>query len=178
MPREVFEYFVTLLPQACIQHVAHLNNGETIEIPPPPKTKEYSPQQPSVATTRGIASIDSYGPTTRAPLGYIVHARAGDKGSNNNVGLWVRHVDEYDWLRALLSTDTLKRLLGKEYKKGGQIDRFELPHLHAIHFLLHDHLDRGVSISTTLDIFGKNTSEFLRCRVVDVPNRFLERGRI
>lgn len=157
--------------------MAYLHNGKSVEIPPPPKTKEYSKQQPSVEFTTGISSIDSYGPTTRAPLGYVVHARAGDKGSNNNVGFWVRHSGEYDWLRALLSVDKVKQLLGKEYK-GGKIDRFELPHVNAVHFLLHDHLDRGVSISTTLDIFGKNTSEYLRCRLVDVPTRFLERGRI
>jgi hypothetical protein len=48
----------------------------------------------------------------------------------------------------------------------------------AVHFLLHDHLDRGVSCSKTYDVLGKNVAEFLRCRHVDIPVRFLNRGRI
>ncbi|EXJ69252.1 uncharacterized protein A1O5_07288 [Cladophialophora psammophila CBS 110553] len=177
LPRPIFEYYVTLLPQSSVRQIAHLHDGKSVEISPPAKTKEYSKFQPSNEMTSGIASVSSYGNTTRAPLGSIVHARSGDKGSNANVGFWVRHDDEYDWLRALLSTEKIKKLLGKEYK-GGKIDRFEVPNVRGVHFLLHNHLDRGVSCSKTLDILGKNVSEFLRCRWVDVPDKFLERGRI
>jgi hypothetical protein len=55
------------------------------------------------------------GDTVRGPLGWIVHARSGDKGSNANVGFWVRHEDEFEWMRQLLSTENLKILLAKEY---------------------------------------------------------------
>lgn len=57
-------------------------------------------------------------------------------------------------------------------KKTGQ-DRFELPNIRAVHFLLHDHLDRGVSCTSTVDFLGKNVAEFLRAREVDVPQKFL-----
>lgn len=57
-------------------------------------------------------------------------------------------------------------------------DRFELPNLRAVHFLLHEHLDRGVSCSGTYDVLGKNVAEFLRSRHVDLPVRFLERGKL
>jgi hypothetical protein len=62
-----------------------------------------------------LASAD-WGPTTKGPLGWIVHARSGDKGSNANVGFWVRHKDEWDWLRHTLSVENIKRLLADEYK--------------------------------------------------------------
>jgi hypothetical protein len=48
----------------------------------------------------------------------------------------------------------------------------------AVHFLLKDHLDRGVASSSTYDVLGKNVAEYLRCKHVAIPNKFLERGRI
>ncbi len=60
--------------------------------------------------------MSSFGPTTRGPLGWVVHARSGDKGSNANVGFWVRHRDEWDWLRGLLSVRQIQELLAGEYK--------------------------------------------------------------
>ncbi|OQV01773.1 hypothetical protein CLAIMM_07068 [Cladophialophora immunda] len=152
-PKPYFEYYVTLLPQSKVHH---------------------TPDQPSTADP---ASLQSFGPTTRGPLGWIVHSRSGDKGSDANCGFWVRHEDEYDWLRSLLSTEKMKELLAKEYN-GKKIDRFELPNAWAIHFLFHDHLDRGIGASSTYDIIGKNVGEFLRARYVDIPEKFLSRGRI
>lgn len=89
----------------------------------------------------------------------------------------MRHRDEWDWLRHTLSVEKVKRLLADEYK-GGKVDRFELPNALAVHFLLHDHLDRGVSCSSSYDILAKNVAEFLRSRHVDLPNKFLNRGRL
>ena len=86
-PKPVQEYWVTLLPQSDIQHTVHLWNGEEFEVPPPPESKIYDPQQPSEAEAKDLKTSD-WGPTTRCPLGYIAHARSGDKGSNANVGFW------------------------------------------------------------------------------------------
>lgn len=71
-----------------------------------------------------------------------MHSRSGDKSSNANVGFYVRNEDEYDWLRSTLTIAYLKDLLGEEYK-GGLIERFELPNIWGVHFLLFEHLDRG-----------------------------------
>jgi hypothetical protein len=48
----------------------------------------------------------------------------------------------------------------------------------AVHFLLKDHLDRGVSSTSSYDALGKNVAEYLRCKRVDIPEKFLARGRI
>jgi hypothetical protein len=153
----------------------HLWDESSFVIPPPAKSKTYTAQQPSQLATENEKT--EFGPTTRGPLGWIVHARSGDKGSNANVGLWVRHKDEWDWLRSLLSVDTMKQLLADEYN-GKKIDRFELPNMYAVHFLLHDHLDRGVSCSSSYDFLGKNVAEFIRSRHVELPNKFLNRGKL
>ncbi|KAK5688547.1 hypothetical protein LTS10_000525 [Elasticomyces elasticus] len=175
-PKPIQEYYVSLLPQADVEHKAHLWDGSSIDIPPPPQSKTFPSQQPSVPSAQ-ISRPTDFGTTVKGPLGWIVHARSGDKGSNCNVGFWVRHKDEWEWLRQLLNVDTVKRLLADEYR-GKKIDRFELPNMFAVHFLLHDHLDRGVSCSATLDVLGKNCGEYLRSKHVDLPIRFLNRGKL
>jgi hypothetical protein len=67
-------------------------------------------------------------------------------------------------------------MLDEEYK-GGAIERFEIPGIRAVHFLLRDHLDRGFNSTSTYDTLGKNVGEYLRAKWVDIPNRFLARGR-
>lgn len=202
LPKPYHEYYVTLLPQSEIKHLVHLpgqttsdthvREGVEIEIPPPSLTKTFPSQQPDQpqptshptdplshprkhAETTDTDVID----TVKAPLGTIVHARSGDKGSDCNCGFWVRHGDEYDWLRASLSTATIIRLLGSEYDGDRvTVERFELPSLRAVHFLFRNLLDRGVPATASVDFLGKNVAEFLRARLVDVPTRFLARGRL
>ncbi|KAF2668097.1 DUF1446 domain-containing protein [Microthyrium microscopicum] len=176
-PKQVFEYYVTLLPQSAVDHKVHLHTGEVIRIPPPPKSKTWPHTQPSTPTTQFPILLDSFGPTETAPLGTLVHARSGDKGSDANVGFWVRSDEEFEWLRTLLSVDTIKKLLADEYN-GKEIDRFELPKARAVHFLLHDHLDRGVSCTSSYDFLGKNVAEFLRARHVEIPVKFLYQPKL
>jgi hypothetical protein len=128
------------MPQSFVHETAHLPDGTVVSIPAPVATQEYPREQQSSDTDSPV-NLSSFGPTTRAPLGYVVMGRSGDKSSNANLGLFVRHDDEWDWLRSLMNVGKLRELLGKD-DKGRQIDRFELPHLRAVHFLLKDHLDR------------------------------------
>ncbi|KAG8627693.1 hypothetical protein KVT40_003566 [Elsinoe batatas] len=176
LPKPIYEYYVTLLPQSEVQHTVNLWHGEEVVIPPPSQTKTYPSQQPDQPVTSSPSTKD-YGPTIQGPLGWIVHARSGDKGSDCNVGFWVRRQDEWDWLRTLLSTEKIVDLLADEYN-GKKIDRFELKNMRAVHFLLKDHLDRGVSCSSSYDFLGKNVAEFLRSRWMELPKRFLDRGKL
>jgi hypothetical protein len=118
-----------------------------------------------------------WGPTTPGPLGWVVHARSGDKGGNANVGFFVRSPDEYEWLRTLLSKPKMVELLGDEYK-GNRIERVEFPGMLAVHFVVHDYLGRGVSSTVRMDSLAKGVAEFLRARHVDVPNKFLLKSKI
>jgi hypothetical protein len=113
IPKAIQEYFVTLLPQSDIRHVVHMHDGRYFDITPPSIAKTFPTQQPSLELSTVPAK--DFGETIRGPLGWLVHARSGDKGSNANVGFWVRHQDEYDWMRNLLSTENLKGLLAREY---------------------------------------------------------------
>jgi hypothetical protein len=127
-PKPYYEYWVALIPQEDVKHVAHIPfKGLDIPIPAPSDTEDFLHEQPSYETDNPI-DVSSLGPTTKAPLGYVVHARSGDKGSDCNVGFFVRHTDEWDWLRSLLTVEKIKELLGKDYE-GKPIMRFELPNI-------------------------------------------------
>jgi hypothetical protein len=71
----------------------------------------------------------------------------------------------------------MKELLGSEYNEK-DIDRFKIPVIRAVHFMLHDHLDRGWSATSTYDGLGKNFCEYLGAKYVEIPNVFLERGKV
>lgn len=96
-----------------MKHRAHVN-GKEFAIPSPTVTKTFPAQQPTMEVTNPV-DLASFGPTTRAPIGYVCHGRSGDKSSNVNIGLYVRNADEWDWLRTFLTTDKMKELLRDEY---------------------------------------------------------------
>lgn len=176
LPKPYQEYWVALLPQSDVMHRVHMPDGNCIDVPQPEETKTYPRHQPSYETPDPV-SLDSFGPTTLAPLGCVAHARSGDKSSNSNVGFYVRNEDEYAWLRSVLTIDKVKDMLGDDYN-GKLVERFELRNIWAVHFLLFDHLDRGVASTSTYDCLGKNVAEYLRCKRLQIPQKFLDRGRI
>ena len=176
--KSIYEYWVTLLPQNVLDHRACLEwSGKAIHIPAPVRTQDYPHQQASYETESPV-DLSSFGPTTRGPLGWVALGRSGDKASDANVGLFVRENDEWDWLRSLLTVEKVIELLGAKEYLGHGIDRFEMPNIRAVHFLIHDHLDRGFNSTSSLDGLGKNLCEYLRSKWVEIPNKFLSRGKV
>ena len=176
--RNIYEYWVALLPQSVIMQKAILEweNDRAIDIAPPKATQIYPRKQNSYETSSPV-DLSTFGPTTRGPLGWVVMGRSGDKASDANIGLFVRHGDEWDWLRSLLTMEKFTELLAKEHLGHG-MQRFEMPHIKVVHFLLKNHLDGGFNSSSTLDGLGKNLCEYIRSRWVDIPTKFLDRGKI
>ena len=96
----------------------------------------------------------------------LAHARSGDKGDTANVGL-IALKDEYYPL--LVREVTAERV--KQHFDGicqGRVDRFELPNLHALNFLLHESLDGGGTLSLMTDAQGKTFSYALLRMEIDV----------
>ncbi|KAH0285483.1 DUF1446-domain-containing protein [Aureobasidium namibiae CBS 147.97] len=174
-PKQFYEIFPATIPQAAINHEAVVDK-KRISIAPPRKTQHYPVQRPSAETSHPV-DLATFGPTERRPLGSIVHARSGDKANNSNVGFFVRHADEYPWLQSLLTAEKLKELLQDDYA-GHEIERCEFPNILAVHFRIMDFLDGGIASSARIDGLGKGVGEYLRCKHVDVPTMFLQRGTI
>ncbi|CAM1505007.1 Fc.00g106440.m01.CDS01 [Cosmosporella sp. VM-42] len=177
-PKSYWEYFVTLIPQSVCTHRVHLLFGDKsiTPIPMPPVTKDHGPQESYDA--KNTRSLDSFGPTIGAPLGWVALSRSGDKASDANVGFFVSDDEQWEWLRAILTIAKLKELLGPHEYSGGRVDRFELANIRAVHFLLKNHLDRGYNSGSKLDTLAKNLGEYLRAKVVPVPKKFIESGHL
>jgi hypothetical protein len=111
------------------------------------------------------------GPTRAAPLGAIVGARSGDKGGNANLGVWVRTQAEFDWLDRYLTSARLAVLVPSV--AGLRIERYRLPNLLALNFVIVGLLGRGVAASTRLDPQAKALGEELRAAVAQIPASLL-----
>jgi hypothetical protein len=155
--------------QDAVAHAAVLPSGRRIAIEPPHVTDPTAAAPPPTETATATAPIEAPPgrPTTRRPLGDVVGARAGDKGPDANLGLWVRNDEAYDWLRATITTDRLRELLPESAALA--IDRYEMPNLRAVNFVLHGLLGDGVGGSTRFDPQAKALGELVRARIVDMP---------
>lgn len=102
----------------------------------------------------------------RVKLLEIAHARSGDKGDVTNIGLIARKPELYD---VLVREVTIERV--KTHFAGichGKVERFELPNLHALNFLLHESLDGGGTVSLRTDAQGKTYSTALLRMEIDL----------
>jgi hypothetical protein len=129
----------------------------------------HSPPIPSTPTP----SIPAAGPTARAPLGAVFGARSGDKGGNANVGIWARDERAYGFLAGFLTVERFRELIPEAHDL--QVQRYELPNLLAVNFVVVGLLGEGVSSSTRVDPQAKGLGEWLRARVVELPVELLER---
>jgi hypothetical protein len=152
-------------PQEAVPHTAVLPDGRSVSIDPPKRTAEIAPPP---APGDPAAKRPAAGRTRRAPLGEIAGARAGDKGGDANLGVWARTDAAYAWLAATLSTDRLRELLPEAADRS--IERYPLPNLRAINFVLRGLLGAGgAGASTRFDPQAKALGELLRSRIVDIP---------
>ncbi|PHH86880.1 hypothetical protein CDD83_9634 [Cordyceps sp. RAO-2017] len=139
----------------------------------PPKITEELAARESYDTANP-SSLDSFGPKVTRPLGDLVLGRSGDKGGNVNLGLFVQTAEQYDWLRSFMTRDRLKELMRKDWRDWYFIERVEMPHIFAVHFVVYGPLGRGVSSSKLLDNLGKGFAEFIRAIWVPIPAKFLQ----
>ena len=115
----------------------------------------------------------------KAPLGWFVHARSGDKGGDANLGLWVAHdgvptdttAERYDarvaWLLDLVTPDFVRTLLPEAAALEGEV--CALPNLGGVNVVLHGLLGQGVAASTRFDPQAKGLGEWARSRYVEIP---------
>ena len=98
----------------------------------------------------------------------LAHARSGDKGDTANIGLIALSDEIYP---ILVREVTAERV--KQHFKGicqGDVDRFELPNLGALNFLLHESLDGGGTLSLMTDAQGKTFSTALLRMEIEISD--------
>src|SRR5215212_11386981 len=98
----------------------------------------------------------------------IAHARSGDKGDTANVGIIALRPEWYEVLAKYLTRERVREHFRSVIT--GDVERFELPNLRALNFLLHGALDCGGTLSLKTDAQGKVFSTAMLRLVLDVPD--------
>jgi len=106
----------------------------------------------------------------RVPLYAIAHARSGDKGDGSNVGILAYDDRGYEILRAWLTPERVRGHFRELVR--GEVERFELPNLRALNFVLHDSLGGSGSASLRTDAQGKTHGMALLRLPVEVPDDY------
>ena len=104
----------------------------------------------------------------RVQLIDVAHARSGDKGDTANVGVIALRPEWYPMLERYVTRDRVR-----EHFRGaitGDVERYELPNLKALNFLLHGALDGGGTLSLKTDAQGKVFSTALLRMFIDIPD--------
>ena len=168
------DYWPGLVRQEDLSHQVVLADGRRIDVPPP-KTEPFGGQPATEPAERPDAFLT--GRTRRVPLGDLVYARSGDKGGNASLGVWTpgHRAAAYPWLAGFLTEGRLRELLG--LADDVAVERYELPRLRGISFVLRGFFGSSGSANLDLDQIGKSICEFLRARHVDVPVTLLEGRR-
>lgn len=108
----------------------------------------------------------------RVPLSRVAHARSGDKGDGSNVGLIANAPEIYEILREQVTIERVKEHFRQVCL--GPVERFEVPNLGALNFILHDSLGGGGTESLKTDAQGKTHGQGLLALEIEVPDHLLE----
>src|SRR5260370_24294048 len=105
----------------------------------------------------------------KLPLSKIAHTRSGDKGDTCNIGVIAYDAVHYPVLVRELTPERVKSFFGALVR--GKVERFELPNLGALNFLLHESLGGGGTVSLRIDAQGKTFGAALLRMEIDVEER-------
>src|SRR3974377_925082 len=103
----------------------------------------------------------------KVPLSRIAHTRSGDKGDTCNIGVIALDERYYPVIVQQVTAQRVKQHFGGLIK--GEVERFELPNLGALNFLLHESLGGGGTVSLRVDAQGKTFGAGLVSLEIDVP---------
>ena len=118
--------------------------------------------------------VKKAGATAPIQLRYLAHARSGDKGDTANVGLIALDPEYY----LILVREATRARVARHFRgMVSAVERFELPNLNALNFLLHGALDGGGTLSLKTDAQGKVYSTALLRMEVPVPAALARRLR-
>lgn len=125
-------------------------------------TRKKAPKAGAARARASAAARQS----VRLQLRYLAHARSGDKGDTANVGLIALKPEWYP----ILAREVTRTRVARHFRgMAERVERYELPNLNALNFLLHGALDGGGTISLKTDAQGKVYSTALLRMEIPVP---------
>ena len=112
------------------------------------------------------------GPATVARLGRVLGTRSGDKGGDANLGVFARTDVGWAWLDDMLTVERLHELLPETATLV--TERYRFPAIRSVNFVIRGLLEEGVAASTRQDAQAKALGEWLRARLVPIPDAVLD----
>jgi hypothetical protein len=103
----------------------------------------------------------------KVPLSRIAHTRSGDKGDTSNIGVIALDPRHYPVLVREVTAERVKQHMGDLVR--GPVERYELPNLGALNFILHEALGGGGTVSLRVDAQGKSMAAALLSLEIEVP---------
>jgi hypothetical protein len=167
-------YWPALVAADKVQERVVLEDGTSIDIERTAPGASVSSEVASEPKRAPSATTVPTSATLQRPLGLLCGARSGDKGGNANLGVWTEDDAAYAWLDSFLSVEQLKALLPEA--RALRVERFELPSIRALNFVLHGLLGDGVAASLRADPQAKTLGEYLRAKVVPLPTALIARA--
>jgi hypothetical protein len=119
------------------------------------------------ALQRPAASLLTDRATRKVALRRFAYARSGDKGDNVNVAILCRNPEHFAWLRDQVTEDRMAEHFADMVQ--GPVERFEVPGLHALNFLMHRALGGGGMAARQIDALGKAYGQQALELEIDVP---------
>jgi hypothetical protein len=110
----------------------------------------------------------------KVKLEQVAHARSGDKADGSNVGVIADSPEIYPVLLEQLTVERVREHFGRICR--GRVERFEVPNLLALNFILHDSLGGGGTESLKTDAQGKTHAQGLLLLEIEVPDELVEQG--
>ena len=160
------QHWPTLVSNEFLEHKISMNGLEFI-VKPVRTYPEVTDIQP-----KGVDLVDvPMKNMQKIHFGRLFATRSGDKGGNANLGVWAKNIKSYSFLNQFLTVEKLKNLLPD--MDAFDIERYELPNLFAINFYIKGVLGEGVAASVRNDPQAKTLGEYLRAKVIKVPESIL-----
>ena len=154
-------------------------DGRAVPVTASPASPASAASAASAAPGPGTEPASARPPGTtpedvEVPLWVLVGARSGDKGGDANVGIWADGEETAAWLQRCFSTEAFRAALPEAGPY--EVDRYPLPNLWAVNFVVHGILGWGVASNLRLDTQAKGLGELLRSRSVVVPSSLVSSG--
>ena len=166
-------YWPALIDSTYVTEYVHIDNKVSTIVPTSQLGLDVVSYQPEPVATMAAQKVNSpKGSMKQIPLGRLYGTRSGDKGGCANLGVWAKTDEAFGFLYEFLTIEKLRELLPD--MAGFKIDRYELANLNALNFYIHDVLGEGVSSSVRIDGQAKTLGEYLRAKIIEVPELLIE----
>lgn len=170
--QDVVAYWPCLIPaQEVTPNVSFLETRQNVQIPWQPARTGTGKRETGISGREPqsdiVAGIDASESSRTVRLEHLCYGRSGDKGDTANIGVVARSAEVYAWLVGFLTAERVKNYFGDLCR--GEVERFEVPNLRALNFLLHESLGGGGTVSLRIDPQGKTLAQALLMMTVEVP---------